>query len=336
MLDHLKEFLEEIEEEVLETREAIEEFRVRYLGRKNGRVTSLFKQMKDAPAETRKSLGQEINSLKQRAEKRIEEALDMMKDAVSSNSNDRDLSLPGRPVFLGSYHPITQTQREIERIFGRLGFDIAEGPELEDDWHNFTALNFPPDHPARDMQDTFFLEEGTEDAEAVVLRTHTSPAQIRIMKSQKPPIRVIVPGRVYRNESITYKSYCVFHQVEGLFIDENVSLADLRHVLDVFARTMFGNDVKTRFRPNFFPFTEPSAEMDIWWADPDLPGGGRWMEILGSGMVDPNVLEAVGIDSEKYTGYAFGMGIDRITLLKHDIKDIRVLFENDVRFLEQF
>ena len=336
MFDHLKEFLEEIEEEVLETREAIEEFRVRYLGRKNGRVTSLFKQMKDAPAETRKSLGQEINSLKQRAEKRIEEALDTLKDAVSPNSNDRDLSLPGRPVFLGSYHPITQTQREIERIFGRLGFDIAEGPELEDDWHNFTALNFPPDHPARDMQDTFFLEEGTEDAEAVVLRTHTSPAQIRIMKSQKPPIRVIVPGRVYRNESITYKSYCVFHQVEGLFIDEKVSLADLRHVLDVFARTMFGNDVKTRFRPNFFPFTEPSAEMDIWWADPDLPGGGRWMEILGSGMVDPNVLEAVGIDSEKYTGYAFGMGIDRITLLKHDIKDIRVLFENDVRFLEQF
>ena len=236
MLDHLKEFLEEIEEEVLETREAIEEFRVRYLGRKNGRVTGLFKQMKDAPAEKRKSLGQEINTLKQRAEKRIEEALDSLKGAISSGRNERDLSLPGRPVFLGSYHPITKTQREIERIFGRLGFDIAEGPELEDDWHNFTALNFPPDHPARDMQDTFFLEQGRDDAEAVVLRTHTSPAQIRIMKSQKPPIRVIVPGRVYRNESITYKSYCVFHQVEGLFIDEGVSLADLRHVLDVFAK----------------------------------------------------------------------------------------------------
>ena len=238
--------------------------------------------------------------------------------------------------MLGSLHPLTQTLEEIQRIFQRFGFVIEEGPEIEDDWHNFTALNFPPDHPARDMQDTFFLQEAGPDREAIVLRTHTSPVQIRVLKRQPPPVRVIVPGRVYRNESITFKSYCVFHQVEGLYVDEGVTLADLKQVLHLFARAIFGEDIKTRFRPSFFPFTEPSGEFDIWMPDDKLPEGGRWLEILGCGMVDPNVLEAVGVDSERYTGYAFGMGVERIAMLRYGIDDLRVFYENDNRFLEQF
>ena len=221
-------------------------------------------------------------------------------------------------------------------MFESYGFAVAEGPEAEDDWHNFSALNFPPDHPARDMQDTFFIEPPESDHGGILLRTHTSGVQIRVMENQKPPIRVIAPGRVYRNEAISYKSYCLFHQVEGLYVDEGVTMADLKQIIHAFARTLFGEDVKMRFRPSFFPFTEPSAEVDIWWKDDALPDGGRWMEIMGCGMVDPNVLEGVGIDSEKYTGYAFGMGIERIAMLRYGIDDIRILYENDIRFLEQF
>ena len=221
-------------------------------------------------------------------------------------------------------------------MFESYGFDVEEGPEVEDDWHNFTALNFPPDHPARDMQDTFFVEANTGDDDGVVLRTHTSPVQIRVMERDEPPVRVVVPGRVYRNEAISYKSYCLFHQVEGLYVDKGVTMADLKQILHAFAKTLFGDDVRMRFRPSFFPFTEPSAEVDIWWADDNLPGGGRWLEILGCGMVDPNVLKAVDIDPEIYTGYAFGMGVERIAMLRYGIEDIRILYENDVRFLEQF
>ena len=336
MLDIVDQIRQEIEQVAIDSNEALESFRVNYLGRKSGRITDLFKKLKDVPSEERPAFGQHINKLKQLAESRLESALQSMKTAGAGAAVDIDLTLPGRQALVGSSHPLTQTYEEIERIFGSYGFNVEEGPEVEDDWHNFTALNFPPDHPARDMQDTFFLRETSADQEAVVLRTHTSPVQIRVMKQQQPPIRVIVPGRVYRNESITFKSYCVFHQVEGLYVDEGVTLADLKQVLHMFARAIFGEDVKTRFRPSFFPFTEPSAEFDVWMPNDELPDGGRWLEILGCGMVDPNVLKAVDIDPEKYTGYAFGMGIERIAMLRYGIKDLRIFYENDVRFLEQF
>ena len=336
MTDLVDQIRQEIQETALETPEALETFRVNFLGRKSGRITDLFKQMKDVPASDRPAFGQQINALKQLAEKRVDEAQAGLKPASPAASGEIDLTLPGRHAAIGSLHPLTQTFEEIQRIFQRFGFSVEEGPEIEDDWHNFAALNFPPDHPARDMQDTFFLRESCAGQEAVVLRTHTSPVQIRVMERQAPPVRVIVPGRVYRNESISYKSYCVFHQVEGLYVDEGVSMADLKQILHMFARAIFGDDVKTRFRPSFFPFTEPSGEFDIWMPNENLAEGGRWLEILGCGMVDPNVLEAVGVDSEKYTGYAFGMGVERIAMLRYGIDDLRVFYENDVRFLEQF
>ncbi|MEM1269820.1 MAG: phenylalanine--tRNA ligase subunit alpha [Bacteroidota bacterium] len=331
---NLNEVREAIESAVLGSAEAVETFRIRFLGRKQGIVTGLFAGIRDVPAEERRSYGQEVNALKQLAESRIEGAHELL-SAGSSDRAQFDPTLPGRPTPAGSLHVITETMEEIKRVFRRFGFDVAEGPEIEDDWHNFTALNFPPDHPARDMQDTFFLEPPTSDNGGVVLRTHTSPAQIRVLERQKPPVRVIVPGRVYRNEAITYKSYCLFHQVEGLCIDEYTTFADLKEILRQFSRAMFGPESIMRFRPSFFPFTEPSAEVDIWWPDPSGTGG-RWMEILGCGMVDPNVLRAVDVDPERYGGYAFGMGVERIAMLRHDIKDIRLLYENDVRFLAQF
>ena len=247
--------------------------------------------MRDIDAAERPVFGKNINALKELANGRLEQAQQVLRKSTSKKGDTVDLTLPGRRPTLGSLHPLTETAEEIQRIFQSYGFTIAEGPEIENDWHNFTSLNFPPDHPARDMQDTFFLREAKGEEDAVVLRTHTSPVQIRVMKSQKPPVRVIAPGRVFRNETITFKSYCVFHQVEGLYVDEGVSLADLKQVLHMFARAIFGEDVKTRFRPSFFPFTEPSAEFDVWMPNPELPGGGRWLEILGCGMVDPNVLE---------------------------------------------
>ena len=336
----LEDLKADIEGAVLDTVDAIDEYRIRYLSRKQGRITALMKRIPDVAPEDRRAFGQAINSAKDTVERRLEEATAALTTAASATSAPADVTLPGREQPQGSLHPITQAARLITRVFENYGFDVAEGPEIEDDWHNFTALNFPPDHPARDMQDTFFIEDAEQEHGGILLRTHTSPVQIRvmedIMKDGEPPIRVIVPGRVYRNEAISYKSYCLFHQVEGLYVDEGVTMADLKQILHAFARTLFGEDVRMRFRPSFFPFTEPSAEVDIWWKDENLPGGGRWMEILGCGMVDPNVLEGVGIDSEKYTGYAFGMGIERIAMLRYGIDDIRILYENDVRFLEQF
>jgi phenylalanyl-tRNA synthetase alpha chain len=325
----------DIDAHPLDSDDALEAFRVRFLGRKSGAITELFKQMGTVPAEERREFGAKVNALKQRAEDRIEEARLSLDRSQASGKQDIDLTLPGRRPPMGSLHPLTQTLDDIRGIFERFGFEVATGPEIEDDWHNFTALNFPPDHPARDMQDTFFLES-PDEGEGILLRTHTSPVQIRVMESQKPPIRVIVPGRVYRNESISYKSFCLFNQVEGLYIDEGVTFADLKQLLYLFAQAVFGEDVQIRFRASYFPFTEPSAEVDVWWKKPDHPEGGMWMEILGCGMVDPAVLEAVGIDSERYTGYAFGLGVDRMAMRRYGIDDIRVLYENDIRFLRQF
>lgn len=333
MSDSIDKVRADLEAEPLDTAERIEAFRIKYLGRKQGLITDLFAGIRDVTGPERGTYGQRVNALRALAEERIEEARRRIDSTVTVDR--KDITLPGRPVPVGSLHPITQTAEEIKRIFANLGYGVAEGPEIEDDFHNFTALNFPLDHPARDMQDTLFLEPPPPGGRGVLLRTHTSPVQIRVMKSSDPPYRVIVPGRVYRNEAISYKSYCLFHQVEGLCIDEGVTMADLKETLRLFARQMFGSDVVMRFRPSFFPFTEPSAEVDIWWqADAEKPG--RWLEILGCGMVDPNVLEAVDVDPERYTGFAFGMGIERIAMLRHGIGDIRLLYENDVRFLSQF
>ncbi len=338
MLENVEALRREIEAEEIGSEAAAEEFRVKYLGRKQGQITDLFKQISNVALEDRKAFGQEVNALKTLAEERLEAAEAALRAPAQQERPAIDLTLPGRgAATAGSVHPITQTLEEITRIFERFGFSVAEGPEIEDDWHNFTALNFPPDHPARDMQDTFFIEPPKEDGlRGIVLRTHTSPVQIRVMQQTEPPIRVIAPGRVYRNEAISYKSFCLFHQVEGLYVDEGVTFADLKQVLHLFAQAFFGEEVRMRFRPSFFPFTEPSAEVDIWWHNPDHPDGGQWLEILGCGMVDPHVLEAVDIDPERYTGYAFGMGVERPALLRYGIDDIRVFYENDVRFLEQF
>ena len=321
----------------LQTADEIKRFRIDFLGRKSGRITALFKEMSAVPAEQRRAFGQEVNALKELAEARIAEAEAALAATKSdpATSVELDLTLPGRiSVPYGSLHPLTNTLNEIRQVFERCGFAVEEGPEIEDDWHNFTALNFPPDHPARDMQDTFFIEPPDQENGGVVLRTHTSPVQIRVMMKSPPPVRVIVPGRVYRNESISYKSFCLFHQVEGLYVDVGVTFADLKHMLHVFARTLFGDDVRMRFRPSYFPFTEPSAEVDIWWEREGRAG--RWMEILGCGMVDPAVLEAVNVNPDTHSGYAFGMGVERIAMIRHGIDDIRAFYENDVRFLDQF
>jgi phenylalanyl-tRNA synthetase alpha chain len=327
----------EIDAAPLASPDDAEAFRIRFLGRKSGAVTDLFGRMGAVPAEQRRALGQRLNALKQSAEARLDEAA--ATPAATTGATDLDLTLPGRvppPAEPGSLHPLSQTLADIQDIFRSFGFSVARGPEIEDDWHNFTALNFPPDHPARDMQDTFFLEPPAPEGRGIVLRTHTSPVQVRVLEQQPPPIRVIAPGRVFRNEAISYKSYCLFHQVEGLVVDEHASFADLKAILTAFAAAFFGREPRMRFRPSFFPFTEPSAEVDVWWDDPALPGGGRWMEILGCGMVDPNVLVNVGVDPERFSGYAFGMGVERMTMLRHGIDDIRLLYENDLRFLRQF
>ncbi len=334
MPDSIEKLRFEVEAEELEFEDQIEAFRVKYLGRKSGLITNLFARIRTVDPSERKAFGQAVNSIKQLAEARISEFRSTA-DAGPERNASEDVTLPGREFPAGSIHPITRTAEEIKRIFRQLGYAIVEGPEIEDDYHNFSALNFPPDHPARDMQDTLFLEEPPPAGRGVLLRTHTSPLQIRVMESGDPPYRVIVPGRVYRNEAISYKSYCLFHQVEGLCIDEGITFADLKETLRVFAHQIFGGKPKMRFRPSFFPFTEPSAEVDIWWKG---TGGkdGHWLEILGCGMVDPNVLESVDVDPEKYTGFAFGMGVERIAMLRHGITDIRLLYENDIRFLEQF
>jgi phenylalanyl-tRNA synthetase alpha chain len=311
-----------------------EAFRIAYLSR-NGKVAALFEAMKSLPGADKPAFGKKLNELKHSAEGTFAEVASRLEHTAASTAARVDLTLPGRTLPLGSIHPVTQTLNEIKSIFGAMGFDIADGPEIEDDYHNFEALNFHPNHPARDMQDTFFVSKD------VLLRTHTSPVQIRTMKNQKPPIRTIMPGRVYRNEAISARSYCTFHQVEGLYVDKHVTFSELKGTLVAFAKQFYGNDIRYKFRPSFFPFTEPSLEMDISCFLCKGKGcrickQSGWLEVLGAGMVHPNVFRNVGIDPEEYTGYAFGMGIDRTALLRHGINDIRLLFENDIRFLRQF
>lgn len=334
MSDNLNDLQKDIETFVIDNKEDLEKFRLKFLS-KNGAIQSLFKKMGAVPKEKRAAFGKSMNELKQRASSRFNNIKEKFENDVNNTKTATDdITLTAPELPLGSLHPLTQTLNEMKDIFFRLGFTIADGPEIEDDFHNFTALNFPPNHPARDEQDTFFIRRGGDTEEGdLVLRTHTSPVQIRLMEKQKPPIRAIMPGRVYRNEDVSAKSYFLFHQVEALYIDKNVSVADLKDTLITFVKLMFGNDIKYRLRPGFFPFTEPSLEMDIWW---EANGKGRWLEILGSGMVDPNVLKASGIDPEEYTGFAWGMGVERIAIVRHEINDIRTFYENDIRFLEQF
>ena len=337
MPDDIDELREQIEAESIESEDEAEAFRIKYLGRNQGAIPALFDRIGNLPPEERPTFGKRVNALKDRAQERLDEARARLKrdeQHAKAFGADVDLTLPGRRGFRGSIHPLTQTLDEILRILRGLGFSTHEGPEIETDWHNFAALNFPPDHPARDMQDTFFLKDAPTE-EPTVLRTHTSPGQIRIMESEPPPIRVAVPGRVYRNEAISYKSFCLFHQVELLYVDEGVTMAQLKQVLYSLARALFGEDVTLRFRPSYFPFTEPSAEVDVWW-EGEEGDDEQWMEILGCGMVHPNVFEAVGVDPEQYTGYAVGMGVERMTMLRHGIDDIRIFYENDARFLQQF
>ena len=335
MKERINELLIEIKALQATSLDELENFRIKYLSKK-GDISVLFNEFRDVANEEKREVGQLLNELKNHAQDRINELKAHLSEAGSATEK-LDLTRTSEPISLGTRHPLSLVKNEIIDIFSRIGFTIAEGPEIEDDWHVFGALNFPPEHPARDMQDTFFIEQNPD----VVLRTHTSSVQTRVMSRQKPPIRMIFPGRVYRNEAISYRAHCFFHQVEGLYIDKDVSFADLKQALMYFAKEMFGESTEIRLRPSYFPFTEPSAEMDI---SCNLCGGKGcpfckhtgWVEILGCGMVDPNVLENCGIDSKIYSGYAFGMGIERITNLKYQVKDLRMFSENDVRFLGQF
>jgi phenylalanyl-tRNA synthetase alpha chain len=335
MIDKIKAIRNEVEGFKVNSLKELEDFRVKLLG-KNGSITQLFNDFREVPNEKKKEIGAIINELKLLATQRINDIKERI-DSTAGKTIDKDLFLPAAPSELGSRHPISLVKNEIFSIFSSLGFKVADGPEIEDDWHVFGALNFPEEHPARDMQDTFFIESKPD----VILRTHTSSIQVRTMETQKPPIRVICPGRVFRNEAISARAHCIFHQVEGLYIDEKVSFADLKQTLLYFVREMFGPKANIRLRPSFFPFTEPSAEMDV---SCNLCGGKGcsvckytgWLEIMGCGMVDPNVLDLCKIDSKKYSGYAFGMGIERIAMLKYQVRDLRLYFENDVRFLNQF
>lgn len=338
-LSQINQIIAEIKDFQADTKDKLETFKSKYIGKK-GEVASLFEQMKNIAAEQRKAFGIELNRLKEVAQDKFKELSETVETKTQvSSSKPNDLTLPSVPHSLGSIHPLVQTRARIVEIFERIGFTQSEATEIEDDYHNFTALNFPPNHPAREMQDTFFIEKNqTSD---VLLRTHTSSVQIRLMQQQKPPIRSLMIGRVYRNEAISARAHCLFHQVEGLYVDENVGFADLKQTLYHFAKELFGKDVKVRYRPSYFPFTEPSAEIDVTCLICKGKGCNvckysGWVEIAGSGMVHPNVLENCGIDSEKYTGFAFGMGIERITMLKYQIKDLRLFTENDVRFLRQF
>lgn len=332
MLDKINDIKEKIQSFSIENEDDLEAFRLKFLSR-NGKVQSMFGLMKDVPNEEKAEVGKLMNEVKNLAHRSFEEAkVELLKSEEKEFGAVDDITLPVEPTYTGSLHPLTRALNEIKQIFLRLGFNIADGPELEDDFHNFTALNFPPDHPARDMQDTFFVRKSDEEQD-LVLRTHTSPVQIRLMKEKEPPVRSIMPGRVFRNEAVTAKSYFQFNQVEGLYVNERVTMGELIETLVMFARLMYGSDVKYRVRPSYFPFTEPSIEMDVWWENEK---GGQWLEILGAGMVDPNVFESVDVDPEKYSGFAFGMGVDRIAMLRYGIDDIRLLYDNDIRFLQQF
>ena len=342
MVERIEQLKKEIDAATAVSSEELENFRLKYLSRK-GLVSLLFEEFRNVPSEDKKIVGMKLNVLKQEAQDKY----NILKNALGTSdvsSKSDDLSRPSYPFNLGSRHPISIVRNEIITIFSRIGFVVSEGPEIEDDDHVFTKLNFAPEHPARDMQDTFYisrLSEEDSNPEDILLRTHTSSVQVRVMQGQKPPIRTISPGRVFRNEAISARAHCIFHQVEGLYIDENVSFADLRQTLLYFAREMFGKETEIRLRPSYFPFTEPSAEMDVSCR---LCGGKGcnvckytgWLELLGCGMVHPNVLENCGIDSKRYTGFAFGMGIERAAMLKYQVNDLRLYFENDLRFLDQF
>jgi phenylalanyl-tRNA synthetase alpha chain len=340
MNEQIKALQAEIDAFVISNEGELESFRNQFVGRKS-RLASLFDELKNVPAENRREVGQSLNGLKNSAEAKFAEAQESFAGNAAGFEVPSDLTLYN-PISQGSLHPLTKVRARILEIFNRMGFSVSDGPEIETDFYNFTALNFPANHPAREMQDTFFVEKGAgEIQDDVLLRTHTSNVQIRLMQHQKPPIRSVMPGRVYRNEAISARAHCLFHQVEGLYVDEQVSFKDLKDTLYHFAKEMFGKDTKVRFRPSYFPFTEPSAEMDITCLLCKGDGcnvckGAGWVEIAGAGMVDPNVLENVGFDSTKYNGFAFGMGIERITMLKYQIKDLRLFTENDVRFLKQF
>jgi phenylalanyl-tRNA synthetase alpha chain len=334
MIDKINQHLKDIEQFQSNDPEEVEAFRIKYLGRK-GILNDLFEEFKQIPKEEKRETGKKINELKTRAQEKVQELKASVETAAAQQFED--ITRPGYPAEMGSKHPISLARQQIIDIFTRLGYSISEGPEIEDDWHVFSALNFPEEHPARDMQDTFFIQRDPD----ILLRTHTSSVQVRVMENTQPPIRTISPGRVFRNEAISARAHCIFHQVEGLYIDKDVSFADLKQTLLHFAQEMFGAETQIRLRPSFFPFTEPSAEMDISCT---LCGGKGckickytgFLEILGCGMVDPNVLEASNIDSTKYTGFAFGMGIERIAQLKFGVNDLRLYFENDQRFLHQF
>ncbi|MEE4115492.1 MAG: phenylalanine--tRNA ligase subunit alpha [Marinilabiliaceae bacterium] len=342
MINRIKLLEKEIESATIENMDSLEEFRLKYLSKK-GLIPSLFSDFRNIAPEDKKVVGQLVNNLKISATTKYNNVKERL-ESTDSAAGSEDLTKPATPFFSGSRHPLSIVRNEIISIFSRLGFTISEGPEIEDDEHVFSKLNFPPEHPARDMQDTFYIKRNSEEESSpddILLRTHTSSVQVRVMESQDPPIRTISPGRVFRNEAISARAHCIFHQVEGLYIDKNVSFADLKQTLLFFAREMFGKKTRIRLRPSYFPFTEPSAEMDVSCT---ICGGKGcnvckytgWLEILGCGMVDPNVLESCNIDSKEYTGFAFGMGIERLTMLKYEVNDLRLYFENDVRFLEQF
>lgn len=333
MINTIEEYLKEVEGFVSQNKDEIEQFRIRFNGKK-GILNDLFAKFKEVPNEQKKEFGQKINALKQA----VAEKLDQLKEANTASEIlvKEDLTRPAFPLELGTRHPINLVKNKIIDIFKSVGFAVSDGPEVEDDWHNFTALNLPEYHPARDMQDTFFIEQNPD----IVLRTHTSSVQIRHMENNEPPIRILSPGRVFRNEAISSRSHCIFHQIEGLYIDENVSFADMKQTIQFFTKELFGKS-KIRMRPSYFPFTEPSAEVDVYWGlnsetDYRITKGTGWLEIMGCGMVDPAVLKNVNIDPEKYSGYAFGMGIERIVMLLYQMGDIRMFFENDVRMLRQF
>ena len=339
MKQRIKQSIENLKQLSADTLEDIEQLRIQYLGKK-GVLNELFAQFKSVPNEEEKEMGSLLNELKTAVQTKIEALREAVENRSESNISVDDLTKPACLEQLGSRHPISLVRNEIISIFSKIGYTVEEGPEIEDDWHVFSALNFPPEHPARDMQDTFFVEN-REDGNHAVLRTHTSSVQVRTMEKQKPPIRIIAPGRVFRNEAISARAHCIFHQIEGLYIDKNVSFSDLKQSLLYFAKEMFGANTQIRLRPSYFPFTEPSAEMDV---SCNLCGGKGcnvckgtgWLEIMGCGMVDPNVLKASGIDPEVYSGFAFGMGVERIAMLKYGVNDLRMYFENDVRFLGQF
>ena len=335
MIDHIKKLIKEADDFSADSLSAVEDFRVKFLGKK-GVLNDLFEAFKAVPSDEKKAYGQAINELKKTAQERVNALKKSLLIDQTSRAESIDHTRPGDPFLIGGRHPISLVKNRIIDIFSRIGFNVSEGPEIEDDWHNFTALNLPEHHPARDMQDTFFVQTDPD----ILLRTHTSSVQVRYMENNSPPIRTISPGRVYRNEAISARSHCFFHQIEGLYIDKEVSFADLKQTLQFFTEALFGKS-KIRLRPSYFPFTEPSAEVDVYWGletetDYKMTKGTGWLEIMGCGMVDPNVLTNCGIDAKKYSGFAFGMGIDRIALLLHQVNDIRLLSENNLRFLEQF